>query len=59
MAKESDNFARNLAISVVTGLFVIGAEVAAGYLVLRVESPLLVNNVVGFAGDYEKATDRI
>ena len=36
MAKESDSFAKNLTISVITGLFTIGAEVAAAYLVPQV-----------------------
>lgn len=60
MAKESDSFAKNLAISVVTGLFTIGAEVAVAYLVPQVQNPILVNNnVVISADDYEKATYRI
>lgn len=60
MAKESDSFAKNLAISVVTGLFTIGAEVAVAYLVPQVQNPIVVNNnVVISADDYEKATDRI
>ena len=60
MARESDSFAKNLAISVVTGLFTIGAEVAAAYLVPQVQNPIVVNNnVVISADDYEKATDRI
>lgn len=60
MATESNSFAKNLAISVVTGLFTIGAEVAAAYLVPQVQNPIVVNNnVVISADDYEKATDRI
>ena len=60
MAKESDSFAKNLAISVITGLFTIGAEVAVAYLVPQVQNPIVVNNnVVISADDYEKATDRI
>lgn len=60
MAKESDSFAKNLAISVITGLFTIGAEVAVAYLVPQVQNPIVVNNnVVVSADDYEKATDRI
>lgn len=60
MATESDSFAKNLAISVATGLFTIGAEVAAAYLVPQVQNPIVVNNnVVISADDYEKATDRI
>lgn len=60
MAKESDSFAKNLAISVVTGLFTIGAEVAVAYLVPQVQNPIVVNNnVVISADDYEKAVDRI
>ena len=60
MARESDSFAKNLAISVVTGLFTIGAEVAAAYLVPQVQNPIVVNNnVVISADDYEKAADRI
>ena len=60
MAKESDSFAKNLAISVITGLFTIGAEVAVAYLVPQVQNPIVVNNnVVVSTDDYEKATDRI
>lgn len=60
MAKESDSFAKNLAISVITGLFTIGAEVAAAYLVPQVQNPIIVNNnVVISTDDYEKAVDRI
>lgn len=60
MAKESDSFAKNLAISVITGLFTIGAEVAAAYLVPQVQNPIIVNNnVVISTDDYEKAEDRI
>lgn len=60
MAKESDGFAKNLAISVITGLFTIGAEVAAAYLVPQVHNPIIVNNnVVISTDDYEKAVDRI
>lgn len=60
MAKESDSFAKNLAISVITGLFTIGAEVAAAYLVPQVQNPIIVNNnVVISIDDYEKAVDRI
>ena len=60
MATESNSFAKNLAISVVTGLFTIGAEVAAAYLVPQVQNPIVVNNnVVISADDYEKAADRI
>lgn len=60
MAKESDGFAKNLAISVITGLFTIGAEVAAAYLVPQVQNPIIVNNnVVISTDDYEKAVDRI
>lgn len=60
MAKESDSFAKNLAISVITGLFTIGAEVAAAFLVPQVENPIIVNNnVVISTDDYEKAVDRI
>lgn len=60
MAKESDSFAKNLAISVITGLFTIGAEVAVAYLVPQVQNPIVVNNnVVVSADDYEKATGRI
>lgn len=60
MAKESDSFAKNLAISVITGLFTIGAEVAAAFLVPQVQNPIIVNNnVVISTDDYEKAVDRI
>ena len=60
MAKESDSFAKNLAISVITGLFTIGAEVAVAYLVPQVQNPIIVNNnVVISTDDYEKAVDRI
>lgn len=60
MAKESDSFAKNLAISVITGLFTIGAEVAVAYLVPQVQNPIIVNNnVVISTDDYEKAIDRI
>lgn len=60
MAKESDSFAKNLVISVITGLFTIGAEVAAAYLVPQVQNPIIVNNnVVISTDDYEKAVDRI
>lgn len=60
MAKESDCFAKNLAISVITGLFTIGAEVAVAYLVPQVQNPIIVNNnVVISTDDYEKAVDRI
>ena len=60
MAKESDSFAKNLAISVITGLFTIGVEVAAAYLVPQVQNPIIVNNnVVISTDDYEKAVDRI
>lgn len=60
MAKESDSFAKNLAISVITGLFTIGAEVAAAYFVPQVQNPIIVNNnVVISTDDYEKAVDRI
>lgn len=60
MAEESDSFAKNLAISVITGLFTIGAEVAAAYLVPQVQNPIIVNNnVVISIDDYEKAVDRI
>lgn len=60
MAKESDSFAKILAISVITGLFTIGAEVAAAYLVPQVQNPIIVNNnVVISTDDYEKAVDRI
>lgn len=60
MAKESDSVAKNLAISVITGLFTIGAEVAAAYLVPQVQNPIIVNNnVVISTDDYEKAVDRI
>lgn len=60
MAKESNSFAKNLAISVITGLFTIGAEVAAAYLVPQVQNPIIVNNnVVISTDDYEKAEDRI
>lgn len=60
MAKESDSFAKNLAISAITGLFTIGAEVAAAYLVPQVQNPIIVNNnVVISTDDYEKAVDRI
>lgn len=60
MAEESDSFAKNLAISVITGLFTIGAEVAAAYLVPQVQNPIRVNNnVVISIDDYEKAVDRI
>lgn len=60
MAKESDSFAKNLAISVITGLFTIGAEVAVAYLVPQVQNPIVVNNnVVVSTDDYEKAADRI
>lgn len=60
MAKESDSFAKNLTISVITGLFTIGAEVAAAYLVPQVQNPIIVNNnVVISTDDYEKAVDRI
>ena len=60
MAKESDSFAKNLAISVITGLFTIGAEVAAAYLVPQVQNPIIVNNnVVISTDDCEKAVDRI
>lgn len=48
MATESNSFAKNLAISVVTGLFTIGAEVAAAYLVPQVQNPIVVNNNVVF-----------
>lgn len=54
MAKESDCFAKNLAISVITDLFTIGAEVAVAYLVPQVQNPIVVNNnVVISADDYE------
>ena len=60
MAKESDSFAKNLAISVITGLFTIGAEVAVAYLVPQVQNPIIVNNnVVISTDDYEKAAVRI
>lgn len=60
MAKESDSFAKNLAISVITGLFTIGAEVVVAYLVPQVQNPIIVNNnVVISTDDYEKAVDRI
>lgn len=60
MAKESESFAKNLAISVITGLFTIGAEVAVAYLVPQVQNPKVVNNnVVISADDYEKAAVRI
>ena len=60
MATESNSFAKKLTISVVTGLFTIGAEVAAAYLVPQVQNPIVVNNnVVISADDYEKAVDRI
>ena len=60
MAKESDSFAKNLAISVITGLFTIGAEVVVAYLVPQVQNPIIVNNnVVISIDDYEKAVDRI
>lgn len=60
MAKESDSFAKNLAISVITGLFTIGAEVAAAFLVPQVQNPIIVNNnVVISTDDYEKAVGRI
>lgn len=60
MAKESDSFAKNLAISVIIGLFTIGAEVAVAYLVPQVQNPIIVNNnVVISTDDYEKAVDRI
>ena len=60
MAKESDSFAKNLAISVITGLCTIGAEVAAAYFVPQVQNPIIVNNnVVISTDDYEKAVDRI
>lgn len=60
MAKESDSFAKNLAISVITGLFTIGAEVAVAYLVPQVQNPIIVNNNVVISTDgYEKAVDRI
>lgn len=60
MAKESDSFAKKLAISVITGLFTIGAEVAVAYLVPQVQNPIIVNNnVVISTDDYEKAVDRI
>lgn len=60
MAKESDSFAKNLAISVITGLFTIGAEVAAAFLVPQVQNPIIANNnVVISTDDYEKAVDRI
>lgn len=55
MAKESDCFAMNLAISIITGLFTIGAEVTVAYLVPHVQNPIVVNNnVVISADDYEK-----
>lgn len=60
MAKESDSFAKNLAVSFITGLFTIGTEVAVAYLVPQVQNPIVVNNnVVVSADDYEKATGRI
>ena len=60
MAKESDSFAKNLTISVITGLFTIGAEVVVAYLVPQVQNPIIVNNnVVISTDDYEKAVDRI
>ena len=60
MAKESDSFAKNLTISVITGLFTLGAEVVVAYLVPQVQNPIIVNNnVVISTDDYEKAVDRI
>lgn len=46
----------NLAISVVTGLLTIGAEVAAAILAPKLQNPIVVNNNVAISvNDYESS----